>query len=144
MEDGQLILAAGSLLTAGLLASLLAVRVRVPSLVLFLGVGMVIGVLFIDFDDYDLARKVPITFETLFKPGARPRDVLDPIVARAVENRGGPGALTLDDLGAEAYENFAITDDAVTFFFDQDGLLSHVDGPLTVKVPRTELAALLA
>ena len=30
------------------------------------------------------------------------------------------------------------------FFFNQDGLLSHVDGPLTVKVPRTELAALLA
>ena len=60
MEDGQLILAAGALLTLGLLASLLAVRVRVPSLVLFLGVGMVIGVLFIDFDDYDLARSIGI------------------------------------------------------------------------------------
>src|SRR5918997_4383622 len=60
MEDGQLILAAGSLLTAGLLASLLAVRVRVPSLVLFLGVGMVIGVLFIDFDNYDTARTIGI------------------------------------------------------------------------------------
>ena len=60
MKDGQLILAAGALLTAGLLASLLAVRVRVPSLVLFLGVGMVIGVLFIEFDDYDLARSIGI------------------------------------------------------------------------------------
>ena len=44
MDDGQIILAGGALLTAGLVASLLAVRVRVPSLVLFLGVGMIIGV----------------------------------------------------------------------------------------------------
>jgi hypothetical protein len=70
--------------------------------------------------------------------------VLDPIVEREVNKHGGPGALTLNDLGPEAYESFAITDDAVIFFFNQDGLLSHVDGPLRVKVPRTELAALLA
>jgi len=94
--------------------------------------------------NYDLARQVPITFETLFKPGTHPRDVLDPIVEHEVEKRGGPGAVTLNDLGAQAYQNFAITDDAVIFFFNQDGLLSHVDGPLTVKVPRAELAALLA
>ena len=60
MEDGQLILAAGALLTAGLLASLLAVRVRVPSLVLFLIVGMVIGSLWIEFDDYELASTLGI------------------------------------------------------------------------------------
>jgi hypothetical protein len=94
--------------------------------------------------NYDLAHHVPITFETLFKPGTHPRDVLDPIVKREVAKHGGPGALTLNDLGAEAYQSFAITDDAVIFFFNQDGLLSHVDGPMTVKVPRTELATLLA
>jgi potassium/hydrogen antiporter len=60
MDDGQLILAGGALLAAGLLASLVAVRVRVPSLVLFLGVGMIIGALWIDFDDYELARSVGI------------------------------------------------------------------------------------
>jgi hypothetical protein len=32
----------------------------------------------------------------------------------------------------------------VIFFFDQDGLLPHEDGPLEVSVPRTELAPLLA
>jgi hypothetical protein len=32
----------------------------------------------------------------------------------------------------------------VIFFFNQDGLLSHVDGALTVKVPRSELAEILA
>jgi cell volume regulation protein A len=60
MDVGPLILASGALLCAGLLASLLAVRVRVPSLVLFLGVGMVIGSIWIDFNDYELARAVGI------------------------------------------------------------------------------------
>jgi cell volume regulation protein A len=60
MEDGQLILIAGALLSAGLVSSLLAVRVRVPSLVLFLAVGMAIGSLWIDFDDYELAKTIGI------------------------------------------------------------------------------------
>jgi cell volume regulation protein A len=55
-----MILAGGALLSAGLVASLVAVRVRVPSLVVFLGVGMLIGSLWIDFDDYELARSVGI------------------------------------------------------------------------------------
>jgi potassium/hydrogen antiporter len=63
VHDGQLILIAGSLLAAGLLASLLAGRVRVPSLLLFLGVGMAIGsdgAGWIDFSDYELARTIGI------------------------------------------------------------------------------------
>jgi cell volume regulation protein A len=63
VHDGQLILVAGSLLAAGLLASLLAGRVRVPSLLLFLGVGMAIGtdgLGWIDFSDYRLARTIGI------------------------------------------------------------------------------------
>jgi cell volume regulation protein A len=52
---------AGAMLTAGLVASLLAVRVRVPALVLFLGLGMLIGsdgTGWIDFDDYELSRTI--------------------------------------------------------------------------------------
>jgi potassium/hydrogen antiporter len=63
VHDGQLILIAGALLAAGLLASLLAGRVRVPSLLLFLGVGMAIGtdgLGWIDFNDYRLARTIGI------------------------------------------------------------------------------------
>src|SRR4051794_36619475 len=63
VHAGQLILIAGALLAAGLLASLLAGRVRVPSLLLFLGVGMAIGsdgTGWIDFNDYELARSVGI------------------------------------------------------------------------------------
>jgi cell volume regulation protein A len=63
VADGQLLLAAGALLAAGVLASLVAGRLRVPSLVLFLGLGMAIGsdgFGWIDFDNYKLARTVGV------------------------------------------------------------------------------------
>lgn len=61
MVDGELMLIAGALLAAGLGASLLAGRLRLPSLVLFLGLGMLIGtdgLGWVDFTDYELARDV--------------------------------------------------------------------------------------
>ncbi|HEX8104397.1 MAG TPA: potassium/proton antiporter [Solirubrobacteraceae bacterium] len=63
MTDGRLIFLAGALLTAGILASLVAGRVRVPGLVLFLAVGMVLGsdgAGVVEFDDYELARTIGV------------------------------------------------------------------------------------
>ncbi|HEX2085538.1 MAG TPA: potassium/proton antiporter, partial [Solirubrobacteraceae bacterium] len=67
MHDGELILIAGALLAGGLLASLVAGRVRVPSLLLFLGLGMLVGSDGLDlihfgdeFEDYELARSIGI------------------------------------------------------------------------------------
>src|SRR3954464_3508155 len=63
MTDGQLILVAGALLTAALAASLLAGRIRVPGLVLFLGLGMLIGsdgLGWIHFNDYEGARTIGV------------------------------------------------------------------------------------
>ena len=60
---GQLILIAGLLMLASLSASLLAGRLRVPGLLLFLGIGMAIGsdgLGWVHFDDYELARDVGI------------------------------------------------------------------------------------
>jgi cell volume regulation protein A len=62
-EEGLFILAAGSLLAVGLVASLAAGRLRIPGLVLFLGVGMALGsdgIGAIQFDNYHLARTVGI------------------------------------------------------------------------------------
>src|SRR5437868_7075989 len=56
-------LIAGALLAVGLAASLAAPRLRVPGLVLFLGIGMAVGsegLGWISFDNYDLARSVGI------------------------------------------------------------------------------------
>jgi cell volume regulation protein A len=63
MTEGQAILAAGALLAGALGASLLAGRLRVPGLVLFLGLGMVIGsdgLGLIEFNDYETARVVGV------------------------------------------------------------------------------------
>ncbi len=63
MSDGQLILAAGALIMAGLGASLAAGRLRVPGLLLFLGIGMAIGTDgtgWVDFNDYELARTIGV------------------------------------------------------------------------------------
>jgi len=61
--EGLFILAAGGLLALGLVASLAAGRLRIPGLVLFLGVGMALGsegLGAIAFDDYHLARTIGI------------------------------------------------------------------------------------
>ncbi len=63
MADSHLILIAGALLFAGIAASLLAGRLRLPSLVLFLGIGMAVGsdgLGWVDFSNYELAREIGI------------------------------------------------------------------------------------
>ncbi len=63
MSDGELILVAAALLAAGIAASLLASRIRLPGLLLFLAVGMAIGTDgtdWIDFRDYELARTIGV------------------------------------------------------------------------------------
>ena len=63
MSDGELILVAAALLAAGIAASLLASRVRLPGLLLFLGLGMLLGtdgLGWIDFNDYELARTIGV------------------------------------------------------------------------------------
>ncbi|MCV7380829.1 hypothetical protein BST11_06630 [Mycobacterium alsense] len=87
--------------------------------------------------DFDLARRAPITFGTLFRPGTTPLGVLNPTVRRALD---APSA----ELTENTYRNFAITDDAVIFFFGQNQIVQDNDGPHQVSVPRTDLAALLA
>ncbi len=58
-HDAELILIAGSLLAAGIVGALLADKVRVPGLLLFLALGMLAGsqgIGGIEFDDAELAR----------------------------------------------------------------------------------------
>ena len=87
--------------------------------------------------NFDLGKRAPITFDTLFRPGTKPLDVLNPIVRRELH---APSA----DLDEKKYQNFALTDDAVIFFFGQDQVVMDNAGPHKVTVPRAELASLLA
>jgi potassium/hydrogen antiporter len=63
VNEGELLLITGLLLAAGLVASLAAGRLRMPGLVLVLGIGMLIGsdgLGWIDFSDFELARQAGI------------------------------------------------------------------------------------
>ena len=86
----------------------------------------------------------PIKFDTLFKPGADPVAVLDPLV-KAELKKALPGA-PIDDnpVGAEMYKNFALTDDAVLFFISQGQWTISAAGAQTVSIPRAQLASILA
>jgi potassium/hydrogen antiporter len=58
-HDAELILVAGALLSAGIVGALLADRIRIPGLLLFLGLGMLAGsegIGGIEFSDAELAR----------------------------------------------------------------------------------------
>lgn len=88
--DARLILVAGALLAAGVLASMAASRLRLPALLLFLGVGMAVGsdgLGWIYLDDYALARLVGtvalvvILFEGGLQTGF---DQLRPVLGGAV------------------------------------------------------------
>jgi Protein of unknown function (DUF3298) len=102
------------------------------------------GVTFYDALNYDLGKKAPITYDTLFKPGTDPVAVLDPIVKAEFEKRleGAP----IDDNinGAKTYQNFALTDDAVIVFIGQGDWAFEAAGPQQFSVPRSELASILA
>jgi cell volume regulation protein A len=94
MSDGELILVAAALLAAGIAASMVASRVRLPGLLLFLGLGMAIGtdgLGWIDFNDYELARTIGVVALALilFEGGLTAgfeeiRPVLRPSLALAV------------------------------------------------------------
>jgi len=61
VHDAEVILVAGARLGVGVAASLPAARLRLPALVLFLGLGMLIGsdgLGWIAFDNYRLARLI--------------------------------------------------------------------------------------
>jgi Protein of unknown function (DUF3298) len=93
--------------------------------------------------NYDVGKRAPITLDTLFEPGAALTQVLNPIVQRKLDERGG-GELSTDGVGIDAYRNFAITDDSLIFFIDQDGPFPHDVGSFEVPVPRAELLPLMS
>ena len=94
MIEGEVVLIAGLLMAFALAASFVAGRIRVPGLVLFLGIGMLVGsdgIGGIEFDDYPVARDLGflaiamILFEGGLAAGFKEiRPVLRPAVGLAV------------------------------------------------------------
>jgi hypothetical protein len=87
---------------------------------------------------YDLATHRPITVDSLFRPDADLVSALGPRVTRMYDR-------PTNSLLQSDFRNFALTDDAVIFFFGE-GQLSSADntGPRQLSIPRSELAPLMA
>jgi cell volume regulation protein A len=94
MDEGLFVLVAGVLVAGTLAASIVADTLRVPALVLFMGVGMVAGsdgLRWIHFDNYDVARQIGTVALSLilFEGGlttnlADLRSVLRPAISLAI------------------------------------------------------------
>lgn len=95
---------------------------------------------------WDQAYRKPITFEKLFREGVDPLPVIFPVVQADLARQSGIPDPVLPDAGLDPanYQNFAITNDAVIFFFSQGELLPESAGAVQVSVPRATVAPLLA
>ena len=112
MTLAQIILVTGAVLAGAVIASLLATRLRIPSLLLFLGIGIVVGsdvTGWVSFGDYELAQDIGIVALALilFDGGLRSgwseiRPVLGPAVSLAVVGTVVTAAITGLRRGAAA------------------------------------------
>jgi Protein of unknown function (DUF3298) len=95
--------------------------------------------------NWDVAGQKAITFDTLFAPNAKPLDAIYPIVQREVGKQTGLGAAILPGSGLDAshYQNFAITDDELIFYFAPGELLPSLAGASQVHVPRNAVPPLV-
>ncbi len=94
---------------------------------------------------YSNAAKAPITFATLFRPGTQPLTTILPIVEQQLSATAGQPITIAQDAGLDPanYQNFAITNDAVIFFFDQNQIHPAFEAT-EVSVPRTAIADVLS
>lgn len=96
--------------------------------------------------NWDLEAAAPLTFETLFRPDTRPLDVIFPIVQADVARQLGVDApiAPADGLDPAKYQQFALTDEELIFFFGQGEIMAGAGGALRATVPRSAIADMLA
>ncbi|MBV8928712.1 MAG: DUF3298 domain-containing protein [Mycobacteriaceae bacterium] len=105
--------------------------------------------------DYNLDTRKPITYDSLFLPGTKPLDVIYPIVKREFDRQSGPSGASVssgDGTDPTHYQNFAITDTDLIFYFSQGelqpstagGRYPQSAGATAVHVPRDAVASMLA
>ncbi len=96
--------------------------------------------------DWDQAFRKLITYQTLWAPDTDPLKVVFPAVAADLQKQAGHPVAIAPDAGLDPanYQNFAITNEGVIFFFSQGTLLPESAGAAEVLVPRSVIDPLLA
>lgn len=95
--------------------------------------------------NYNLSSQQPITFDALFRPETRPLEAILPIVQKTLADRYRAAVSIPPATGLQPanYQNFAITDDAIVFFFDQNALQPAMEAT-QVSVPRSAVTSMIS
>jgi uncharacterized protein DUF3298 len=104
--------------------------------------------------NWDQGMRKPVQIDTggsdkiqpLFQPGANPWPLILPVVQSELEKQSGQPVSIAPEVGLDPakYQNFAITNDALIFFFSQGELLPEAAGAVQVSVPRGPIDSMIA
>lgn len=96
--------------------------------------------------NWDQVQRKPITIENLFAPGAQPFPVILPMVQGELVRQSAQPVLLPPSAGLDpdTYQNFALTNDSLIFFFSQGQVLPESAGAVQVTVPRGPVESMLA
>jgi hypothetical protein len=96
--------------------------------------------------NWDQGLRKPITIANLFREGTTPYPMILPVVqAELAKQTGQPVDIPLGvGLDPATYENFAVTNDAIIFFFSQGEVLPEAAGAVEVSVPRGPIDFMIA
>lgn len=95
---------------------------------------------------WDQTYRKLVTYETLWQPESDPLPIVFPVVQEDLQTQAGKPVPIDPAVGLDPanYQNFAITNDGVIFFFSQGTLLPEAAGATQVLVPRSVIDPLLA
>ncbi|MDR3659802.1 MAG: RsiV family protein [Mycobacterium sp.] len=96
--------------------------------------------------NWDQGLGKPITIDNLFQPGTQPFPVILPMVQAELVKQSAQPVLLPPAVGLDpdTYQNFAITNDSLIFFFSQGQVLPESAGAIQVTVPRAPIDSMLA
>jgi Protein of unknown function (DUF3298) len=96
--------------------------------------------------NWDQTYRKPITYDTLWQPDTQPLKVVFPIVQTELQKQTGQQVAIAPSAGFDPtnYQDFAVTNDGVIFFFSQGELLPEAAGATQVLVPRSAIDPMLA
>jgi hypothetical protein len=104
--------------------------------------------------NWDQTLRWPIVLDTggrektqpLFQPGANPWPIIFPLVQADLEKQLGTKPAIAPEVGLNpaTYENFAIQNDSLVFFFGQGAILPEAAGALQATIPRGPVDRMIA
>jgi hypothetical protein len=95
--------------------------------------------------NWDQGLRKPITIDDLFREGTAPFPIILPLVQAEVDKQLGQPVTIAPEVGLDPtkYQNFAITNDSLIFFFSQGDVLPEAAGALQITIPRGPVDAMI-